>query len=367
MSRIVISGYYGFGNAGDEAMLDAILEALGDVIPKAEIIVISGNPIVTMEKHGVKAIHRLALKQIYGALKNCHLLISGGGSLLQDVTSDRSLYYYLTIIRMATMLNKPVMLYAQGIGPIRRKMAKIAVSQVLNKVDLIAVRDEGSHAELTRLGVNTPRIVTTADAVLGMHPVSTEVGRRLLEEHKLTGVKTRVGVSVRAWKECTAYRQVMASTLDILQNEDDCEVIFLPMQHPDDTAEARKISEMMETKAVLLDKGYTTSELLSLVGCVDVLIGVRLHALIFAALMEKPLVGISYDPKIQHFLAMIGQEAVGTLDSLEKDTLLETARAAIAQKVLKAETVKLLTALRENSLENARLAVSLLEKNNPFI
>lgn len=123
-SKLVISGYYGFGNAGDEAMLAAILEAILDVIPNAEITVISGNPKDTMDKHGVKAISRLSPLPIIKALKGCDLLISGGGSLLQDVTSDRSLYYYLSIIRMAKWFNRPVMLYAQGIGPLLRERAK---------------------------------------------------------------------------------------------------------------------------------------------------------------------------------------------------------------------------------------------------
>lgn len=117
MSRLVISGYYGFGNAGDEAMLAAILEAILEVVPEADITVISGNPRHTAEKHGVKAVGRFDVTGIFNAIKRCDLLISGGGSLLQDVTSNRSLYYYLSIISLANMLGKKVMLYAQGMGP----------------------------------------------------------------------------------------------------------------------------------------------------------------------------------------------------------------------------------------------------------
>ena len=93
MSRLVISGYYGFGNAGDEAMLAAILEAILEVVPEADITVISGNPRHTAEKHGVKAVGRFDVTGIFNAIKRCDLLISGGGSLLQDVTSNRSLDY----------------------------------------------------------------------------------------------------------------------------------------------------------------------------------------------------------------------------------------------------------------------------------
>ena len=93
MSSIVISGYYGFANAGDEAMLAAMIEVLSDLEPNINITVISGNPADTRARHGVNAVYRLNYPEIIRALAKSDLLISGGGSLLQDVTSDRSLYY----------------------------------------------------------------------------------------------------------------------------------------------------------------------------------------------------------------------------------------------------------------------------------
>lgn len=119
MSDIVVSGYYGFANAGDEAMLAAMIEALTDIEPAIKITVISGNPEDTRQRHGVAAVYRLNYPEIARVLAKSQLLISGGGSLLQDVTSERSLYYYLSIMMLAKKLGKPVMLYAQGIGPVR--------------------------------------------------------------------------------------------------------------------------------------------------------------------------------------------------------------------------------------------------------
>ena len=98
MSKIVISGYYGFNNAGDEALLTAILAALRAVEPKADITVISGNPGNTIAKHQVKSMYRFAAVRLLRAIGEADLVISGGGSLLQNVTSRRSLYYYMVII-----------------------------------------------------------------------------------------------------------------------------------------------------------------------------------------------------------------------------------------------------------------------------
>ena len=138
--RIVVSGYYGSKNAGDEAMLAAMLEVLGDLDPKLHITVISASPADTSARHGVESVSWLSLPSIIKALWRADLLISGGGSLLQNVTSRRSLYYYLAIIFLAVIMRKKVMLYAQGIGPIIGGLAEFAMRVIGNRVDLITVR-----------------------------------------------------------------------------------------------------------------------------------------------------------------------------------------------------------------------------------
>lgn len=360
MSKLVISGYYGFGNAGDEAMLAAILEAILEVIPNADITVISGNPKDTMRKHGVNAIPRLSPVAVYKAIKQCDLLISGGGSLLQDVTSDRSLYYYLSIIRLAAMFNKKIMLYAQGIGPLTRDMAKKSVGKVLNLVDLITVRDEISRQELVALGVTKPPIHVTADAVLSMHPVDSLLGKRLLKDYTLKGVSPKIGVSLRRWKHETAYRIDLARALDALHEECNGNIIFIPMQHPADTNEAFAVAKLMKHEPIILEKSYTTTELLALAGSMDLLIGVRLHALVFASLMEKPVIGISYDPKIDNFLHMIGKTPIGTLMALDSDMVAKEGKRLLEDPAANSETLTRIRALREESLRNAHFAFSLL-------
>lgn len=154
MSKIVISGYYGFKNAGDEAMLAAMIEVLSKLDNSLQITVISGDPQDTIDRHGVKAVYWLNYFKIAKAIKDCDLVISGGGSLLQDVTSARSLYYYISIMVLGKILGKPVMLYAQGIGPITGKNARRVMKFMGNRIDLITVRDEGSLDELADMGIN---------------------------------------------------------------------------------------------------------------------------------------------------------------------------------------------------------------------
>ena len=365
MSEIVISGYYGFANAGDEAMLAAMIEAFNDLEPGIGITVISGNTQDTRRRHGVKAVYRLNYSGIIKVLLQSDILISGGGSLLQDVTSNRSLYYYLSIVMLAKKLRKPVMLYAQGIGPVRGSMAQNAMRYIGNMVDLITVRDEGSRDELKFLGVNKPQVHVTADPVLAMHPVDKEIGRVILRRNSLEGATPLVGFCPREWKDWAHYKQVLAETADALVQEFGARIVFLPMQWPDDFDVARKIVRRMKKQAIVLPEEYTTTEMLSVVGNLDMLIGVRLHALIFAAVMGVPLVGVSYDPKIDRFLETIGQHHAGTLRSISKESLVHAVRDIWPDvNNPNGKRQHLISALREKAFQNAELALSLIEKSN---
>jgi len=112
MHRIVISGYYGFNNIGDESILKAVVENLQERLRRIEITVLSQNPENTREKFGVKAVGRMKPVQIIRSIFKCDLLISGGGSLLQDVTSKRSILYYLAIMWIAILFRKKVFIYS---------------------------------------------------------------------------------------------------------------------------------------------------------------------------------------------------------------------------------------------------------------
>ena len=364
MSRIVISGYYGSKNAGDEAMLAAMLEVLGDLEPELHITVISAAPQDTAKRHGVEAISWLDMSAICKALKKADLLISGGGSLLQNVTSRRSLYYYLAIIKMAELLGTKVMLYAQGIGPIQGRLARRVMGHIANRVDLITVRDKGSLAELKSLGITRPHIECTADPVLAIHPVDKEAGRAIFKRYQAEGASPVVGISVRDWQGCHHFKEELAKASDAIVRDLGARVVFLPMQFPEDVRAAQSIAELTKEPCTVLEDEYTTSEFLSLVGNMDLMLAIRLHALIFAGVMGVPMIGISYDPKIDRFLSSIGEEPVGDLESLTAEELLAEIRKKWNDKAtFKKRNAQLLSELREKAARNAELALELFGKN----
>lgn len=364
MSNIVVSGYYGFKNAGDEAMLAAMIEVLLDLEPNIKITVISANPEDTKHRHGVEAVYWLNYLQIAHVIRKSDLLISGGGSLLQNVTSGRSLYYYMSILFLAKFVGTPVMLYAQGIGPICGGFAKKAMNIIGNMVNLITVRDSGSLGELEQLCIKKPKIHVTADPVLAIHPVDKEMGRAIFKQHGLDGAKPLVGISVREWRGWEHYKNILAEAADAIAKEFDARIVFLPMQFPEDVVAAQKIAKKAKCNTVVLNDEYTTSELLSLVGNLDLLIGIRLHALIFAGVMGIPMIGMSYDPKIDRFLTSIGENIVADLENITVESLLECVR----QKMGKLDNDsdlndELLLGLRDAAFYNAELALSLIAES----
>lgn len=363
MQRVLVSGYYGFGNAGDEAILMAIVDSLKKLKSDIEITALSADPQKTKEYYGINAVQRTSPLAIIREISKADLVISGGGGLLQDVTSNRSIPYYLFILYLAKKMNKKVMFYANGVGPVLREINKSMIKRVGNMMDLITVRDEQSRKELENLGVSKPPIIVTADPAFVLKPISDEEGAELLKRLNinLCSERMKVGVSIRPWN-LNKNREIIAKACDYLIKGRDSEVIFIPMQHPKDYYESLEIVKLMKEEAKVIAEPLSPREILWLCGKMDLIFGMRLHALIFGAMMEVPLVGLVYDPKVEHFLQRIEQPSAGKpgdLDLVGLCNLLEEAisDAAKSQKQLQKKKEEL-TVLAN---ENAKLAIKLLE------
>jgi polysaccharide pyruvyl transferase CsaB len=181
MFRALISGYYGFNNIGDESILTAVTDNLRAKLPDIEIAVLSQNPLATAEKHAVLSASRKSPGAILREVSRCDILISGGGSLLQDVTSRKSILYYLAVMWMAFLFGKMVFIYSQGIGPINSKLNRRLTAWTLRRASGIVVRDEASGELLAQIGVPPGRLTVTADPVLRIKKAGLEAGRGILE------------------------------------------------------------------------------------------------------------------------------------------------------------------------------------------
>lgn len=361
MTNIVVSGYYGFANAGDEAMLTAIIKALQSKDSSVNITVISGNPEVTEKLHKVNSIHRFSALDIFKAISSAELFLSGGGSLLQDVTSKRSLLYYLAVLATAICLGKKVMLFAQGIGPIKSQFMRKLTKCVCSSADLITVRDNDSLYELRRLGIPESKVELTADAVLTMPAEKKDFGRALLNKFYVPEGKMLIAVAVRKWSEDDSYLLEIAKAADKLIDSRNAHIVMLPLQYPLDIDACRRVQQLMVNKmdSTVLVSDCKTEEFLSLIGNFDLLIGMRLHALIFSAVMGVPFIAVSYDPKIDGFVKDVNGIIAGRVQDLQADDIINCCRKALFHKEANKNRM---SELRDKAMLNADRAFELLHK-----
>lgn len=359
MSKIVISGYYGFANAGDEAMLTAIIKSLRSKDETVQLTVISGNPTVTAKKHNVVSIHRFNPWKIIAAVKDCDLLLSGGGSLLQDVTSKKSLLYYLSVLAIGKLLSKKVMLFAQGIGPIRDRLLRKLTKIVCSGADVITVRDADSLTELKRIGISDDKVVLTADSVLTLPQASVSQGAEIMKKFGVPDNKKIIAVSVRPWQQ-SDYIKEIAEAADVLAEKYNAHIVLLPLQYAVDIDVSESVRKNMKNKdaAAVISMSCDTEQFLSLIGNADLLIGMRLHALVFASVMEVPFVAVSYDPKIDGFVKEISGVSAGNVETLESKDIVTAAEQAFAAE---ADNWQKLKVLRQKALQNVSIAFALLE------
>jgi len=362
MPRVVISGYLGFKNNGDEAMLYTMLQALDKKIQGLEPVVLSRNPEETRNFFGVKAIQRHDLGAILGELWRADLLISGGGGLLQDVTGPNSILYYLGIVSLAKLLNKPVIFYGQGIGPVRTLLGRTLMRLVVNRVELITVRDRESKDELAGLGVVRPRVEVTADPALGLDTgeIKPELGAGILAAAGVPSGSGLVGFSVREWKGEQAYKSVIARVCDDI-TASGRKVVFLPMHYPGDVSVSREIASLMSGTPFIIERQLDFREMLALMAHTEIIVGMRLHFLIFGALLNLPMVGISYDPKVDRFLNLVDMPSGGSVVRLDYSELSGCIEKAFASSdgLKKKLTVKV-SLLRQEALRGADLAAEIL-------
>ena len=308
-TQIVLSGYYGFDNIGDEAVLYAILSALRKEIKEIEVTVLSNNPDKTKALYGVKSVNRWNMKEVAKVIKASDMLISGGGSLLQDVTSGKTVPYYLAIVKIAQFYKKKVVFYSQGIGPVNKRINRWLIKKVVNKVDGIYVRDTSSKKLLQEIGIKKP-VGAALDPVLGIE---------IPEESIIRPERKTVGVYIRPWMDENHDKNLINSMIPglVYLIEKGYRLCFIPMHYEQDreitTKIAREVKKAVSQKETLeskkleyaievLDKMLSIHEVMIYTAGFDMVVGMRLHSLIMAAASKVPVLALSYDPKVTEFM-----------------------------------------------------------------
>jgi polysaccharide pyruvyl transferase CsaB len=359
--KILISGYYGYGNAGDEAILAAILQALSREVPDADVCVLSGNPERTRDTFGVRAVPGKNIVAILKEIWASSLVVSGGGGLIQDSTGIQTIIYYLSIVSMARKLRRPVMFYAQGVGPVSTSQGRSLTRRVASRVQLITVRDEESKALFQEMGVKGPPIIVTADPVLALEPAPASTIDEIAGAEAIPKAPAKVvAFSLRPWPDSPQAAEAFVAAGRALV-ADGCKVVVMPFQESQDRRICNEVTEAIGEGAQVLGREYGPTELMGLIGRMDAVVGMRLHALIFGGAQAIPIAGVAYDPKVANFLRRTQAPSIA-LVGLTPDPLVAAARDLVKNGPHHAERLRrLVPPMREQALETSRLLRRLLD------
>ncbi|MGC9553756.1 MAG: polysaccharide pyruvyl transferase family protein [Thermoplasmatota archaeon] len=309
--KIVLLGYYGSKNTGDEAMLDSLGNAITKLYPNAQIFVFSTNPAYTECLHGLKAVQRVykfpdfftCFLKRFAIIRKCDLVIIGGGGLYNDIWHILPFAWFE--ILLAKIFNKPVYVCGVDVGPYQRRLSKALAKLFLKAVDAVTIRSKGSLEEISKIGISAQQ---SADLTLLRGKGDKNRGKKLLEDNGIPR-KRLVGVSLR---QLTIDRKkaidpaAVANVLDKFLDDTKIHIVFIPFQFPDDLSLSERVMDHMSNKEniFVLENELNFREIKDAIANLDFLIGMRLHSLIFATVNIIPFFAVSYHPKVKDFCGM---------------------------------------------------------------
>jgi polysaccharide pyruvyl transferase WcaK-like protein len=258
------------------------------------------------------------------------------------------------------------MFYANGIGPLKKRLNRLLTKKIMNQVDVITLREKLSFEELRQMDIGRPRILLTADAALTTTDFKDGFDTGVLEFLNLNKQKPLLGISFRKYPGHDRivhekYETVIAKAIDHMIDEYGVHPVFFPMQHPEDIPILENVAAQMHGKGTIVTEKLNVCQTYDHISKMDMILGMRLHSLVFSAIAAVPMLGLVYDPKIQGFLDYIGQPSAGDVRHLEYDNLISLSDMVWNDREAISRQLKVtIPELEEKARENARVAVELI-------
>ena len=281
MAKISISGYYGYKNFGDEAILEVLVEHLKS-IGCQDITVFSSDVEYTENKLKVNAVKRFDIPNVVKTIKNSDILISGGGSLLQDVTSLKSLIYYSAIIALGLLFNKTVIIFAQGIGPLNSSAAKFIVKNLLKYCTYVTVRDENSFKLLESFKVKSDLV---CDPIYSLS----------VKDRNCDG---SVGIQLREFKTMN-YNLLQKLAMLIVNKFPNKKIKIFSLQKTQDYELSKKFESMLKSMNSDINTEIIEDNIIENISTLEYLFAMRFHAILVALKYGVKTCAINYDIKVE--------------------------------------------------------------------
>jgi polysaccharide pyruvyl transferase CsaB len=351
LAHLLLAGYFGSGNLGDDAILLGFVQGLGSA--GHDVTVMSGAPEETHRLYGFRAIHRKNFEAIKEAMDQCDALVFPGGSIFQDASSVMSAKYYHGLVAMAKSKKKKVFLLAQGVGPVTSFFGKRWTASAYNMADLITVRDPYSAQTLQSLGVKKPVRITADMAFLLPKPVEKDDN----QEYRV-GNMTTVGISVRPHGKGKEVINLFGD-LSRMLFQANIKPVLIEMDRNEDGALITEISKAQGGKIPDARKLATPMQVQQRLSRMDTVIAMRLHAGILAATVGIPPFMVSYDPKVTAFAKMLDLASAPPIDGLSASRLFESFMAFNKDR---ARNERMLERKREELSKSAAQNLEIMEE-----
>lgn len=298
----MLCGYYGRHNLGDDMALKAFSDNMITRCKADNITLLSADSKNTGYEHVNTVIHRFDLPKIYRQMKKTNVFVLGGGSILQDATSSRSMFYYTHIANKAKTFGCKVMLYSNGVGPILKKKNIKRAVKVLNGADVITVRDRHSLVFINSIGVTNKKTVLTADETFTLDKDSITAPYDKLKDGKY------ICINLRNANITDRFLHGFSEFIDKISAKYGYTPILLPIHFSKDIDVLSKISNLLKCNNILIDKDIPHMQTLGILSKCELSITERLHAVIFSCIYNKPFLAINYDPKVLAFCIEMGMD-----------------------------------------------------------
>jgi len=331
---ISILGYFGYANTGDEAILSCMLTKLRELKLDADFVVYSGNPEETTRTHNVAAVHNILPTSVKSFLiralgrnrknffetlrvfrRTTVFMVGGGGLFFDHPDSNVYLLELLTKIKRAKKYDKKVVLFGVGFGPVHLESSRRVLKVILNRVDLITVRDEESRQLVEELGIVQPDIHTTADFVYFLKRASDVQIDKILEKERITlSRRPRIGLCLCCYSnEHPAWEKSLVAFCRHALDNLEADLWFIPMQTGggfDDRASARMIIDDLPNKDRIfsIEGQYSPQETMGLMARCNMILGERFHGVILSLNNRVPVFGLSYKPKVERLFKEISHD-----------------------------------------------------------
>ncbi len=324
--RLVLAGYFGRGNMGDDAILLGFTR--GTKSHQYEYRSICGSPEKLMRDYGIQGVPYNQLKMVAEAIKDSDALVFPGGSVFQDVTSFKSIAYYANLVKMAKTEKKKVVMLGQGVGPLTSFLGKRSAVSAFNAADMITVRDKASAAELKALGVRGTFKVTADTAfLLGSPPNLEDQSQFGVAGMRSVGVSARPIPGDKSKQVVTVFAKLlrllfengwMPSMMELDQEMDRPLIDLVGKEHGGRVMDIRKLSGPIQLQ--------------QRIARMEAVIAMRLHAGILATTVGVPAYMVSYDPKVNAFANAMGMSAPQDIRTTTAERIFEGFQTMIKDK-----------------------------------